>query len=327
MSRKNESRPLQSVRDTVLVSAIQRGSIKDGPGLRTVVYLKGCPLRCPWCYNAESLHFQRELRFVPEFCLGISSCGRCLEACPEKTIVAARDRKTILVLRDACRVCPSCSSACPSQALTLVGTYMTAEQIVDEAELDRDFYATSGGGITLSGGEPLVRPALAATIVRLARKRGLHTAIDTCGWFDMDDPEAREALANCDLLLFDLKHMESAKHKACTRMDNARILENLDRIAREFPNLPIWIRTPIVRGFNDSEKDVLALARHAAQYPNVLRHELLPCLDIGEEKYVQFGMARPQFASLGPDLEQLERLQAQVAQCRNEMRMDAGGRR
>ena len=227
MSRKNESRPLQSVRDTVLVSAIQRGSIKDGPGLRTVVYLKGCPLRCPWCYNAESLHFQRELRFVPEFCLGISSCGRCLEACPEKTIVAARDRKTILVLRDACRVCPSCSSACPSQALTLVGTYMTAEQIVDEAELDRAFYATSGGGITLSGGEPLVRPALAAAIVRLAKKRGLHTAIDTCGWFDMDDPEAREALANSDLLLFDLKHMESAKHKACTRMDNARILEKI----------------------------------------------------------------------------------------------------
>ena len=329
MSKKNESRPLsaQAARDIVLVSAIQRGSIKDGPGLRTVVYLKGCPLRCPWCYNAESLHFQKELRFVPEFCLGISSCGRCLEACPEKTIVAARDRKTPLVLRDVCRVCPSCSAACPSQALTLVGAYMTAEQIVDEAGLDRDFYATSGGGITLSGGEPLVRPALAAGIVRLARKRGLHTAIDTCGWFDMDDPEAREALANCDLLLFDLKHMESSKHKACTRMDNARILENLDRMAREFPNLPIWIHTPIVRGFNDSEQEVLALARHAAQYPNVQRHELLPCLDIGEDKYAQFGMARPQFASIGPDPEQLARLQALVAQCRNEMRMDEGGSR
>ena len=194
-------------------------------------------------------------------------------------------------------------------------------------QLDRDFYATSGGGITLSGGEPLVRPALAAGIVRLARKRGLHTAIDTCGWFDMDDPEAREALANCDLLLFDLKHMESSKHKACTRMDNARILENLDRMAREFPNLPIWIRTPIVRGFNDSEQEVLALARHAAQYPNVQRHELLPCLDIGEDKYAQFGMARPQFASIGPDPEQLARLQALVAQCRNEMRMDEGGSR
>ena len=103
MSRKNESRPLsaQAARDTVLVSAIQRGSIKDGPGLRTVVYLKGCPMRCPWCYNAESLHFQRELRFVPEFCLGTSSCGRCLEVCPAKAVVEARDRTTPLVLRDA----------------------------------------------------------------------------------------------------------------------------------------------------------------------------------------------------------------------------------
>ena len=314
-------------KDTVLVSFIQRGSIQDGPGIRTTVYLKGCPLRCPWCYNAESLHFQRELRYVPEFCLGISLCGRCLEVCSSKALAVARDRKTPLMLRDLCSVCLACSQACPSQALTLVGKTMTAQEIVEEAERDRDFYDSSGGGLTLSGGEPLVRPALTASVVRLAQKRGLHTAIDTCGWFDMDAPDARTALSNCDLLLFDLKHLDSQKHKACTRMDNARILENLDRLAHEFPDLPIWIRTPIVRGFNDNEHDVLDIARHVAQYSSVLRHELLPCLDIGEEKYAQFGMARPLFASLGPDPEQLEMLRTMVAQCRNEMRMDAGGRR
>ncbi len=315
-------------KDTVLVSLIQRGSVQDGPGLRTTIYLKGCPLRCPWCYNAESLHVRQELRFVPEFCLGIALCGRCLEACPSKALVVARERKTPLLQRGICDVCPSCSQVCPSQALTLVGKAMTAQEIVTEAERDKAFYASSGGGITLSGGEPLVRPALAASIVCLAKKRDLHTAIDTCGWFDMDDPDVRAALTSCDLLLFDLKHMDSLRHKACTHMDNARIVENLDRVAREFPHLPIWIRTPIVRGFNDNEQDVLAIARHVAQYPSVVRHELLPCLDIGEDKYAQLGMTRPQFASLGPSAKQLERLRTQVTLCRSEIRdsrLDQGG--
>ena len=273
-------------REMVLVSHIQRGAVQDGPGWRTTVYLKGCPLRCPWCYNAESLHFQQELRYVPQLC----------------------------------RVCGERTQVCPSGALSLVGRAMTAADIVQEAEKDRDFYCTSGGGLTLSGGEPLVRPTLAAAVMTLAHQKGLHTAIETCGWFDLDAPENRTALRHCDLLIFDLKHLDSRQHRAFTHMDNSRILENLDRIVREFPALPLWVRTPVVRGFNDNEADIRDMARHVAQLPTVTRHELLPCLPVGEEKYAQLGMVRSQLASVGPDSAQLQELRAVVAACRREAR-------
>lgn len=308
-------------RDSVLVSHIQRGALQDGPGWRTTVYLKGCPLRCPWCYNAESLHFQQELRYVPQFCIGAAACGRCLEACPAGGIVLAESDTGVkpVVRRQACHVCGACTDVCPSGALSLVGRAMTAADIVREAEKDRDFYVTSGGGLTLSGGEPLVRPALAAAVMSLARQKGLHTAIETCGWFDLDAPANRTALRNCDLLLFDLKHLDSRQHRAFTHMDNSRILENLDRIVREFPALPIWVRTPVVRGFNDNEADIRAMARHVAQLPTVVRHELLPCLPVGEEKYAQMGMVRSQLASAGPDSAQLRELRAIVAACRRDV--------
>lgn len=197
---------------------------------------------------------------------------------------------------------------------------MTAADIVQEAEKDRDFYCTSGGGLTLSGGEPLVRPTLAAAVMTLAHQKGLHTAIETCGWFDLDAPENRTALRHCDLLIFDLKHLDSRQHRAFTHMDNSRILENLDRIVREFPALPLWVRTPVVRGFNDNEADIRDMARHVAQLPTVTRHELLPCLPVGEEKYAQLGMVRSQLANVGPDSAQLQELRAVVAACRREAR-------
>ena len=154
----------------------------------------------------------------------------------------------------------------------------------------------------------------------LAHQKGLHTAIETCGWFDLDAPENRTALRHCDLLIFDLKHLDSRQHRAFTHMDNSRILENLDRIVREFPALPLWVRTPVVRGFNDNEADIRDMARHVAQLPTVTRHELLPCLPVGEEKYAQLGMVRSQLASVGPDSAQLQELRAVVAACRHEAR-------
>ena len=199
---------------------------------------------------------------------------------------------------------------------------MTAADIVQEAEKDKDFYDTSGGGLTLSGGEPLVRPSLAAAVMTLAHRKGLHTAIETCGWFDLDAPDNRTALRHCDLLIFDLKHLDSPRHREFTNMDNSRILENLDRIVREFPALPLWVRTPIVRGFNDTEADIRSMARHVAQLPTVLRHELLPCLPVGEDKYAQLGMIRSQLASAGPDADRLRELRAVVAACRREARSE-----
>lgn len=311
-------------RDMVLVSHIQRGALQDGPGWRTTVYLKGCPLRCPWCYNAESLHFQQELRYVTQFCIGTAACGRCLTACPTGGIVAAEQAAgdKPVIRRQLCRACGACADVCPSGALSLIGRAMTAADIVREAEKDKDFYDTSGGGLTLSGGEPLVRPSLAAAVMTLAHRKGLHTAIETCGWFDLDAPDNRTALRHCNLLIFDLKHLDSPRHREFTNMDNSRILENLDRIVREFPALPLWVRTPIVRGFNDTEADIRSMARHVAQLPTVLRHELLPCLPVGEDKYAQLGMVRSQLASAGPDAARLRELRAVVAACRREARSE-----
>ena len=221
---------------------------------------------------------------------------------------------TVFVPYDCNNHCPFCINKqeyedCTGFSLEAI---LRSIRTMDEITPACDFVFT--------GGEPLVRPTLAAAVMTLAHQKGLHTAIETCGWFDLDAPENRTALRHCDLLIFDLKHLDSRQHRAFTHMDNSRILENLDRIVREFPALPLWVRTPVVRGFNDNEADIRDMARHVAQLPTVTRHELLPCLPVGEEKYAQLGMVRSQLVNVGPDSAQLQELRAVVAACRREAR-------
>lgn len=274
-----------------LVFHIQRFSLHDGPGIRTVVFLKGCPLRCRWCCNPESLLSVPELAYRKSLCIGVELCGRCVESCPNGAIhTPGAGKGAIGINRERCTACGACVSSCPARALTIMGQTCSSAELLAQVEQDDAYYRHSGGGVTLSGGEPLAWPALAAEFLLEARARGLHTALETCGWCDLDDPDTRTALENLDLLFFDLKHMDSALHKQFTAVDNIRILDNLRRVGREFNELPIIVRTPVVPGFNDTEAAIRDIARHAARIPTVQGHELLPYHSFGEPKYAQLGL-------------------------------------
>ncbi|MDL2271842.1 glycyl-radical enzyme activating protein [Desulfovibrio sp. OttesenSCG-928-I05] len=304
--------------ETALIFHIQKGSMQDGPGIRTVVFLKGCPLRCRWCFNPEGFRFQAELRFCKNMCIGAADCGRCLDACEYGALQKAAPGfgSGIIVQRQVCRLCGACTSVCPSQAISIVGEAMHADAIVDIAGQDRDFYAASGGGITLSGGEPLARPAFAAEILRKSQERGLHTVLATSGWYDMDNPYVRESLRHTDLVLFDIKHVDGVLHRQFTSVDNSRIIENLRRLGREFPDLPIIARTPVVPGFNDTHKVIEEIALLAASIPSVCDHELLPCELVGEAKYAQFGLPHTQAGSRSLEFPLLEELSEIVGNTR-----------
>ncbi len=298
--------PAPDKADTALVFHIQRSSLQDGPGIRTVVFLKGCPLRCRWCFNPEGLRFQAELRFCKNMCIGASACGRCLDSCPHGAIrkTAPGFGDSILIDRQSCRMCGECAKRCPGGAISVVGAAMDADAIVSVAAEDRHFYEFTGGGLTLSGGEPLARPFFVSEVLRKAHGEKLHTALATSGWYDMDNPYVRESLRHTDLILFDIKHTDSQLHKQFTSVDNSRIIENLRRLGREFPALPIIARTPVVPGFNDTPKAIEEIALLTAGVPSVRGHELLPCETVGEAKYPQFGLSHPVpgVRSLEPDV-------------------------
>lgn len=283
-----------------LVAHMQRFSLHDGPGIRTTVFLKGCPLRCPWCCNAESMRPGVELAFQKQLCIGMEACGRCAAACPRQCFQRVEEKSppggsAPVFNRQHCDLCLSCAAVCPTGALSRVGEALTARQIVDFCRQDAEIFALSGGGITLSGGEPLFRPALAAETLRLARGEGMHSALETCGWFDMDNPQVREALSCLDLCIVDLKHVDSAPHQRHTGVDVQRIHGNLHRLAREFPRLPLTARITLIPGFNATEDVVLRLARLALSVPTVRGVELVPGHVFGVAKYAQLG--RPQLWS------------------------------
>lgn len=241
---------------TGVVFDIQHFSIHDGPGIRTTVFLKGCPLTCAWCQNPESQLRAPEIMFHADRCVG---CGRCAEVCPEGAIAIADGRAH--TDRDLCSGAGSCVETCPNEARTLVGKLMTAEEVVERAAADSMFYERSGGGITLSGGEPLAQPAFAEAILRLSRQAGLHTAVDTCGYAEW--ATARRVLLHADLVLYDLKHMDSDEHRRLTGVPNVTILQNARRIRHEL-ELPVLARVPLVPGWNDSAENLAATADFVA---------------------------------------------------------------
>lgn len=278
-----------------LVTHMQRFSLHDGPGIRTTVFLKGCPLRCPWCCNPEGIRPGVELAFQKHLCLGMEVCGRCAAACPHGCFQRMEESAAqslglpAALNRQHCDLCMACATVCPTGALAQVGRAITAEQIMNFCRQDAEAYALSGGGITLSGGEPLARPGLAAAVLRLARAENIHSALETCGWFDMDSPETREALACLDLCIINLKHSDSGPHQQHTGVDIQRIHCNLRRLALEFPRLPVHARVTVIPGFNAEEDVLRRLAQLAASSPTVEKLELIPCHTFGVSKYGHLG--------------------------------------
>jgi pyruvate formate lyase activating enzyme len=280
---------------TGLVFDIQRFSVHDGPGIRTTVFLKGCPLRCLWCQNPESMQRQPEITYIASKCIG---CDKCLEVCPEGAIEKMADG-TRRIDRDACTMCGDCVEYCYAGAMNIFGRYLTVPELFEEVERDRDFYTNSGGGVTFSGGEPTAQPDFLRAACREAKERGLHTTIDTCGYTGTET--LATILPYIDLVLFDIKHMDSAEHKSLTGVPNELILENLLTISSL--GLPVYIRVPLVPGCNDSPDNIRATAAFVADQPTVQQLDILPYHRLGEPKWQRLGMAYQLDGVLPPDRE------------------------
>ncbi|MBI5440325.1 MAG: glycyl-radical enzyme activating protein [Deltaproteobacteria bacterium] len=275
---------------------VQRYSIHDGPGIRTTVFLKGCPLSCLWCQNPESQRARPELFFAREKCTG---CGACVAVCPAGAVElregAARTD------RGRCTGSGSCVSVCPNEARSVMGRRATAGELFREAAADAVFYEGSGGGVTLSGGEPLAQPTFSKSLLELCREAGIHRAVETCGHAAWN--VAREVLELADLVLYDLKHMDPAEHARCTGVPNALLLENARRVRHELGK-PMLARVPVVPGYNDSAENVRATARFVAEeLDRSVRVHLIPYHRLGSSKLERLESAQPQ-ASIEPPSEE-----------------------
>jgi pyruvate formate lyase activating enzyme len=257
---------------------LQHYSIHDGPGIRTTVFLKGCPLRCLWCQNPESQDLRPVIFFNAEKCTG---CGICVEACPEAAIQITEGKSR--TDRRRCTGHGTCAEVCPNEARSLMGRYMTAHEVFEDVNADAIFYRNSGGGVTLSGGDPVSQPEFSAGILKLCRDAGIHTAIETCGFAGWD--VLKEILQHVDLVLYDIKHMDSARHREYTGVPNELILENARRICTEL-KLPMLARLPIIPGYNDSPENLKGCARFIADKLGThIKLHLLPYHRLGETKY------------------------------------------
>ncbi len=226
-----------------IVFDIQTYAIYDGPGIRTCIFFKGCPLSCRWCHNPESQRLQPEMGYIVSRC---ARCGTCVEVCPNKAL--ALDESTINRDRARCAACGLCRGACPNDAHETIGYETSAEGIVEKVAVDRPFFAGSSGGVTLTGGEPTLQGEFLLETARLLKKGKIHTALETCGFFAKDlIPALTDTI---DLFLYDIKHVNTGTHKRFTGVDNRGILENFVSIVKEAGPLRIIPRVPLIPGFN-----------------------------------------------------------------------------
>jgi pyruvate formate lyase activating enzyme len=258
----------------------KRFAIHDGPGIRTTVFLKGCPLACRWCHNPETISRQPEIGFLRQKCV---ACGRCVATCP--TGAHAVTDGTHTLDRSRCTACGACVEACLPGALELYGREVTLAEVIAEVVEDRTFYEQSGGGVTLSGGEPLLQAEFCAAVCRQLRESGIHCAVDTSGAVPWDRFET--VLPYVDLFLYDLKHMDDAQHRLGTGTGNRLILENLRQLSER--GRAIEIRLPLVPGFNDDPQNLQALAEYLLSLPATPPLRLLPYHNLAHSKYEAVG--------------------------------------
>ncbi|MBE3095879.1 MAG: glycyl-radical enzyme activating protein [Planctomycetes bacterium] len=271
-----------------LVFNIQKYSIQDGPGIRTTVFLKGCPLDCWWCHNPEGQSSEPEITVIEGRCMRCGECRRvCVRGGSPQGGQAAGGARGPAGEPAACTLCGKCVEACPTGARQMVGRRMNAAEVLAEVLKDRVFYEESGGGVTFSGGEPLQQPRFLRALLQACRDAGLHTAVDTCGFAAKEDLLAVAPLA--DLFLYDLKFMEESRHARYTGASNVSILDNLRVLGGMHGN--IWIRVPIIPGLNDSVRELEALARCAASVPGVRQVNVLPYHGAGAYKSPRVGRA------------------------------------
>ncbi len=263
-----------------LVFDIQRFSLHDGPGIRTTVFLKGCPLHCAWCHNPESQTGVAALSYHPEHCIG---CGACVAVCPNGCHVLdnASGHK---LRRTDCTVCGICAKACPVGALSMIGSMRTVTDVMDEVMADRLFYEVSGGGMTVSGGEPMAQPAFTLALLKAARSRGIHTCLDTCGFCAPD--ALMQAIPYTDLFLFDIK-VPADIHAQWTGVPLEPILDSL--CVLDDAGAPIRLRCPLIPGVNMTEAHLTTIAGVAATLKNIHGIDIVPYHPVGVSKRAAIG--------------------------------------
>jgi pyruvate formate lyase activating enzyme len=285
---------------------IRKYSIHDGPGIRTTVFLKGCPLRCRWCHNPEGQSTKVEVILRSGRCI---RCGACVEACPHEA--AHLGEAGPQIQRDRCERCGECTLVCNAEARQLVGREMTIAEVMAEVIRDIPFYDESGGGATLSGGEPLAQPGFARNLLAALKEREIHTALDTCGFASWETFERVRGLV--DLFLYDLKLIDDARHREFTGVSNALILANLRKLSERGHS--ILLRLPVIPGVNDDVANIRQTGEFVAALPQAYSIELLPYHQSAESKYADLGQEYPLADARPPSEEKLAQISEVLQQC------------
>jgi len=267
-----------------LVFDIQKFATHDGGGIRTLIFLKGCPLQCLWCSNPESINPRPEINFIPNNCI---DCGQCRTVCPQDAIGNKEvEQPGLIIDRDRCTLCGLCAKFCYAGAINILGRYVSVPELMEMVERDRQFYKESGGGITFSGGEPLAQHQFLEAALKEAQRRKIHTAIETSSFASWE--VYQPVLKHVDIVLTDIKHMDDKEHQRLTGFSNQRILENIKKISGL--GIPLRIRLPLIPGINDTDGNLQATADFVLQLDNVQYLDILPYHRLGEMKYGQLGV-------------------------------------
>lgn len=268
---------------------LQRLSTEDGPGIRTTVFMKGCLLRCRWCHNPESLSREPQIQRIETNCI---RCGTCLQVCPAGALESGSD--FVHIQRTKCDACGLCVDACPAGALEMLGTRVTPDELLQELIKDQNYYHSSGGGVTLSGGEPALQPDFCAALMQRLQSHGIHTALDTCGMVSSHNLQV--ILPYTDMILYDIKEIDPAYHVQFTGQSNEVILENLlmirETISAQDRAARLWIRTPLIPGATARRENLLGIGAFLADQMDgfVERWELCAFNNLCRDKYRRLGM-------------------------------------
>lgn len=279
-----------------IIFDISRFCLNDGPGIRTTVFLKGCPLHCLWCHNPESQNCRPEIMYSKNACI---NCGRCVDVCSNRCHSLNKEH---IFMRNSCKSCGECVEVCPTGALRKAGYLCTPEEIMQEVVRDRIYYEESGGGLTVSGGEPMQQIDFLEELLTIAKQEGIHTCIETCGYAPKEAFERIVPLTDC--FLFDWKESNPDLHKKFTGVDNRIILENLKFLNEK--QAEIVLRVPLIPNYNDRQEHIEGIARLANTYKSIKSIEIMPYHPLGIGKAEELGKNKSVFSSFIPNSEKLE---------------------